>query len=544
MNQPRFDDESLMRYADGTAVSDEVSAIEAALLGDASLVRRVAMFRQTAALAHAAMNEVLLEPVPQRLIDTVLRAPAAQKAAIDDETLMAYADGALDAAAAARVAARAAGDRDTAARIARIRLHPVLHQMPDSHAYGMARGLTAARGATIVEIETNTGVTGWGEAWGPPDFPAAYLGMVEARWRGARLTDHSALFHTLIAQNYHFGVQNGLMALLSGGSYQAFYSTLLKKTWASTTSITSLSLTIATSGSNYTVTRGSGDFLTGGIKIGDVVRITAGSVNASNLNKNLLVIGVTATVLTVTTLNSSALVAEGPISSCTIAVPGKKCWAATSSHTDDYYTFEEWFSDVSRSETWTDVKPTQVAIGLPASGNVTNDFDFIGLNRTLGSSQVLTSPTASSTASVNQAVNGKLIVNGVVVPITGAQITLMGGEKPGEAEVGSNAITDTDEGRVMVSGSFTAKFTGISLQTLYDEQTPVVLVLTAAVDSTAGSEFVTFVMPRVKISSDTRDDAEKAIVRTYNFMAEYNGSGGAALASHQTIFSTQDSLAA
>jgi D-galactarolactone cycloisomerase len=88
--------------------------------------------------------------------------------------------------------------------------------MPDSHAYGMARGLTAARGATLVEIETNTGVTGWGEAWGPPDFPAAYLGMVEARWLGARLTDHAALFHTLIAQNYHFGLQNGLMALLSG----------------------------------------------------------------------------------------------------------------------------------------------------------------------------------------------------------------------------------------------------------------------------------------------------------------------------------------
>ncbi|MCU0983904.1 MAG: mandelate racemase/muconate lactonizing enzyme family protein [Acetobacteraceae bacterium] len=105
---------------------------------------------------------------------------------------------------------------DSAARIARIRLHPLLHVMPDSHAYGMARGLTAARGATLVEVETNTGVTGWGEAWGPPDFPAAYLGMVEARWRGARLTDHAVLFHTLIAQNYHFGVQNGLMALLSG----------------------------------------------------------------------------------------------------------------------------------------------------------------------------------------------------------------------------------------------------------------------------------------------------------------------------------------
>jgi hypothetical protein len=339
-------------------------------------------------------------------------------------------------------------------------------------------------------------------------------------------------------------VTGKLTALLSGGSYQAFYSTLLKKLWAATTAITGLSLTVATSGSNWTVTRASGDFLTGGIKIGDVVRITAGSVNAANLNKNLLVIGVTATVLTVTPVNSVALVAEGPIASCTISVPGKKCWAAVSSHTDDYYTFEEWFSDVARSELWTDVKPTQVAIGLPASGNVTNDFDFIGLNRTLGASQVLTSPTAETSSSVDQAVNGKLIVNGSVVTITGAQITLNGGEKPGEAEVGSNAITDTDEGRVMVSGSFTAKFTGVSLQSLYDDQTPIVLALVVAVDSTAGSEFVSFVLPRVKISSDTRDDAEKAIVRTYNFMAEYNGSGGAALASHATIFSMQDSLAA
>ncbi len=150
---------------------------------------------------------------------------------------------------------------------------------------------------------------------------------------------------------------------------------------------------------------------------------------------------------------------------------------------------------------------------------------------------------AETTASVHQAVNGKLIINGVAFPITGAQVTLNGGEKPGEAEVGSNAITDTDEGRVMASGSFTGKFTDVSLQTLYDNQTAVALILTAAVDSTAASEFTTFVMPRIKVFSDTRDDAEKAIVRTYNFVAEYNGAGGASLASHATIFSMQDSLA-
>jgi D-galactarolactone cycloisomerase len=105
---------------------------------------------------------------------------------------------------------------DSAARIARITLHPVLHVMGDAGAYGMARGLVSARGATIVEIETNTGVSGFGEAWGPPGFCAAYLDFVMADWRGARLVDHGALFHRVLARNYHFGVQNGLMALLSG----------------------------------------------------------------------------------------------------------------------------------------------------------------------------------------------------------------------------------------------------------------------------------------------------------------------------------------
>ncbi|MBL8833424.1 MAG: anti-sigma factor [Rhodospirillales bacterium] len=114
---PRFDDETLMRYADGTADAGELRALEAALATDAALAARVAEFRRIAALAHAAMNEVLHEPVPQRLVDAVLNAPVAPRAMFDDETLMAYADGALDAVAAARVAKAARGERDVAARV-------------------------------------------------------------------------------------------------------------------------------------------------------------------------------------------------------------------------------------------------------------------------------------------------------------------------------------------------------------------------------------------------------------------------------------------
>ena len=60
---------------------------------------------------------------------------------------------------------------------------------------------------------------------------------------------------------------------LSATTYGDFIQWLLRKDWAATSAISSLSLTIAASGSLYTVTRATGDFLTGGIKVGDVIPV-------------------------------------------------------------------------------------------------------------------------------------------------------------------------------------------------------------------------------------------------------------------------------
>jgi len=343
------------------------------------------------------------------------------------------------------------------------------------------------------------------------------------------------------------GVTGRYQGLLSPKTHQDFYAAALRKVFVGTSNLTGLSLTIAASGGNYTITRGTGDFLTGGIKAGDVIRITAGSFDAANLNKNLLVLEVTsATVLTVRALNGSALTAEGPVGSATIAVPGKKVWAPTSGHTDDWFTFEEFYPDVAsgRSELNTDVKTGQIQVGLPASGNTTIDIDFVGLDRTLGASQVLTTPAAETTTPVLAAVNGLVTVNGTVTRLTGAQITINGGIAQGEAEVGSNTRDDVQRGRIQVSGQITAKFSGITLQQAYEDQSVNSITLVAAADGTATADFITFVIPRVKFFGDAPDDGEKEIIRTYPFTAEINGAGGANLASHQTILSIQDSQAA
>src|SRR5690606_10528158 len=74
---------------------------------------------------------------------------------------------------------------------------------------------------------------------------------------------------------------------LSCTTYGDMMQWLLRKDWTATSAISSLSLTIAASSSNYTITRASGDFLTGGIKVGDIIRLTGGSLDAANVGKNL-----------------------------------------------------------------------------------------------------------------------------------------------------------------------------------------------------------------------------------------------------------------
>ena len=111
-----FDAELAMRYADGMTDAAETAHVEAALAENTDLAEFVRAMRASASLARGAMNEVLHEPVPQRLLDAVMAAPK-----IDDETLVAWCDGELDAATSSRVAASVAKNPKLAARAAAFR---------------------------------------------------------------------------------------------------------------------------------------------------------------------------------------------------------------------------------------------------------------------------------------------------------------------------------------------------------------------------------------------------------------------------------------
>jgi len=327
---------------------------------------------------------------------------------------------------------------------------------------------------------------------------------------------------------------------LSPATYKDFFAQILRRDFTALSAISGVSLTIAGTGP-YTVTRASGSFLTDGLKAGDVIRITAGAVNAANLNKNLLITGLTATVLTVIVLNGSTLIAEGPIASCTVTLAGKKTFVPASAQTDRSFSIEHWFSDLGKSEVFSGCKASKIAIQMPPTGMVTVAVDITGQNVTTAASQYFTSPTGASTSGCLASVNGVLRVGGTAVAtLTGLSLDV-NSNFTGDPVVGANTVPFLYPGRILVSGQATAYFDSTTLRDAFLDETELDLLAVFTASSDKDAKFVSFVLPRIKLGGASKNDGEGGIIQTLPFTALLNTAGGAALVSEYTTISIQDS---
>lgn len=338
-------------------------------------------------------------------------------------------------------------------------------------------------------------------------------------------------------------VTGSIAGELSPGTWKDFVAAVVRRDYTAGTSAASLSITVAGTGPTYTLTRGSGSYLTDGFKRGDVVRLTAGTFNAANLNKNLLIVTLTATVATVRVLNGTALVAEGPIASATLAVTGKKTFMPTSGHTDRSFTVEHWFSDIAQSEQFLGVHPTQLDIALPPTGIATVNIPVQGQSLVTGTTQYFTSPTAVTSTGLLASVNGIISVGGTVLAaVTGASVSVQS-QRVGEPVVGSNVVPQLFEGRMMASGQLSVYFEDATLRNAFVNETEVEVMLALTSNNDANSDFMTVVMPRVKLNTAGKNDGEGGVVQTIDFMALLPASGGAGVANELSTIVFQDSQA-
>ena len=114
-------------------------------------------------------------------------------------------------------------------KIRDIHLIPLAFVMSASKAYGMARDKTSRRECGLIEVETEDGVIGIGEAFGPPKVSASYLELIKEAFIGRTLFEPELVWSDIISRRYHLGLQNQMTACYSGiniACYDALGKTL------------------------------------------------------------------------------------------------------------------------------------------------------------------------------------------------------------------------------------------------------------------------------------------------------------------------------
>lgn len=346
--------------------------------------------------------------------------------------------------------------------------------------------------------------------------------------------------------DYRHGVRSAegtLNGELSPATYADFMGSAVARDFTTAPTASSLSVTIAASGTLYTVTRASGSWLTDGFQVGMIMRLSGAGLDTDNVGKNLLIASASALVLTVAVVNGALLAEEGPILSVAATATGKVTFVPSTGHTDQSYTVEEFYSDIGQSEVYTGMKVNSVAIQLPATGLSTVDVGFAGKDLAqTGTSQYFSSPTAQNTNGIFAAVNGVMLVQGAPVAlVTSADFTIERATENATA-VGSNSVADIFTGRIRVTGNLSVYFQDAVFRNYFKDETTVSLVLAMTTSTADNADFVTFTIPKVKLGSFSKDDNELGLVASTSFQALLNDVTDAGLPA--TTIQIQDSAVA
>lgn len=313
-------------------------------------------------------------------------------------------------------------------------------------------------------------------------------------------------------------IEGSISGELSAGSYSDFLASALSRDFTETVVTATGELVVALADGMYTIKRTTGSFITDGVSVGNVIRLTG--MNASNSNKNLLVVQLTPTLATVVVLNGTTLTAETKATGGAVVVVGKTTFAPLEDHTNDSYTFEEFYADIGQSEVTTGNKVNTVGLSLPATGMSGIELGFTGqqMSKT-GTTRHFTNALAQGNTGVFSAVNGALIIDGKVASlVTGLNINI-NRNLTSEPVVGSNVVPDIYNGRITVDGDFSTLFQNRQFADAFKNETEISLVVALSENNSADANVVSIVLPRIKLSSDTKDDGEKGIVAQNSFTA-------------------------
>lgn len=328
---------------------------------------------------------------------------------------------------------------------------------------------------------------------------------------------------------------------LSTGTYDDWLEALLRGTWAAGVSVApaqfATGVTITTSGTTSTLTfSGTGNLLTQGFRIGDIVRGT-GLTQAANNNRNIRIVGLSGTTMTV----FPAITAQSQqASGWAIAVAGRKLTMGTQKRS---FTIEQSMSDASAFQQFTGVRVGGATFGVQPNGISTVSWDLMGRNGVTNAAAYFTSPTAETTTGVLSGIDGALRLNGTEqAVVTGLQINFTNNLSMTPV-IGSTVVPDIFYGRMVATGTVSAYIEDASLIQAFENESEVDLVAVLQASGAAPQDFLTFNMQRVKLNGATKTiGPDGGVIAQFPFQALLKA-GGTGTAFDQTTLTIQRSNA-
>lgn len=297
-------------------------------------------------------------------------------------------------------------------------------------------------------------------------------------------------------------VAGNVQGELSTRTYDDFIEASLRGTWTAGVAITQATATMstatlaATSGATTGVfTASAGSFLTSGLRVGDVFRVTG---QAANVNRNFRIVGMTATVLTVFPSPTTATAAA----TWGITVQGRKLSTGILQRS---FSIEQFYPDIDVAEIFTGCRIGEMQISLPPTGMATASFGVQGVNMlstSAAQAPVFATPAAATASNILAGVNGSLSVAGAPSAIITQLDFTVSNNLNSQPVVGSNVVPEIFYGRTVVNGTLSAYFENQTMLNYFLNETEVALA--AQLDDANGTDFMCFRFNRVKLMGATK----------------------------------------
>jgi hypothetical protein len=165
-----------------------------------------------------------------------------------------------------------------------------------------------------------------------------------------------------------------------------------------TAGLTSITTTAYVAGTNTpaTIVATAGSWITAGLKVGDIIRLTGHSATGNN-NRNMRITGLTPTTITIGEQWLAAAAADAAFS---IIRPGKKLIQSGTQLIKRYFTVEEYEIDIDQSMVMSDFVWGAMRVGMAPNGIITMDPSGIGTGQMsvndTATSPVFTTPTPTT----------------------------------------------------------------------------------------------------------------------------------------------------